>query len=228
MKTIYSILIIFLFLSFAGKAQQQTTQNNVKAIQLASQNDSLQYAIGAFIGQWMIKNSFEVQNANLFLQGMDDVLQNKPLAVSDTIIAPLVSAYQISNQNVKQQQLEEQLFTSLKGKAGVGALPNGVHYIVKEQGSGVRPTLKDTVIIHTVGMFPDGTVFEDTYKNNQELTIAISNLISGLSEAIQLMPEQSVWRIFIPSVQAYGSAGKPGVIPPYAALVFDVALINVK
>jgi FKBP-type peptidyl-prolyl cis-trans isomerase len=54
------------------------------------------------------------------------------------------------------------------------------------------------------------------------------NLIPGLSEAIQLMPEGSTWRIFVPSVLAYGQAGRQGIIPPNTALVFDVNLVEVR
>ncbi len=223
------ITIIILLISIIGFAQnQQTEQSSKQTIQLSSQDDTLQYAIGAFIGQWMVKNSFEVQNANLFLLGMDDVLQNKPLAVVDSTITPIVSAYQLSTQNERSRQLEEQLFATLKGKSGVGALPDGIHYIVVKTGTGIRPNITDTIVFHAKGIFPDGTVFEDTYKKKQVITNVLSNLIPGLNETIQLMPEGSVWRIFIPSALAYGSAGLPNVVPPYTALVFDITLMEVK
>ena len=230
MKTI-SLILSILLISLAGFAQEQNpTQANAnkQTINLTTQTDTLQYALGAFIGQWMVKNSFEVQNANLFLLGMDDVLQSRPLLVNDSVIAPLVSAYQLSTQNEKSRQMEEQLFASLKGKPGVGVLPNGVHYIIKEQGTGIRPTVKDTIVINTIGVFPDGTVFEDTYQKKQAITIVTGNLIPGLNEAIQLMPVGSVWRIFVPSVQAYGSVGLNNVVPPYTALVFDIKLMEIK
>ncbi len=223
------LCITLLLISISVSAQETNKQTNAKQeLALSSSTDTLQYAIGAFIGQWMVKNNFKVQNANQFLKGMDDVLQNKPLAVTDSTIAPIVSAYQLSTQNAKNQVMEEQLFASLKGKTGIGVLPNGVHYFVKKQGAGDRPSVKDTIVINTIGVFPDGTVFEDTYKNKQAITIITGNLIPGLNEAIQLMPAGSVWRIFVPSVQAYGSTGKPNVIPPHMALVFDVELVEIK
>ncbi|NOQ28269.1 MAG: hypothetical protein GQ564_23140 [Bacteroidales bacterium] len=229
MKT--SILIITALLITIGLSAQETKKAenlNQQTIQLINQADTLQYAIGAFIGQWMVKNNFKVQNANVFLKGMDDVLQNKALAVTDSSIAPIVSAYQLSTQNEKSKQMEEQLFATLKGKTGVGVLPNGVNYIIRNQGDGIRPTAKDTIVINAVGVFPDGTVFEDTYKKNQAITTATSSLIPGLNDAIQLMPVGSTWRIFIPSVLGYGSTGLQNVIPPNTALVFDIELMKVK
>ncbi|MCD4832671.1 MAG: FKBP-type peptidyl-prolyl cis-trans isomerase [Bacteroidales bacterium] len=225
---ILSLIALLITIGISAQQTTKATNTNPEVIKLTSPVDTLQYALGAFIGQWMVKNSFEVQNANLFLQGLDDVLQNRPLAVTDSTITPIVSAYQLSTQNERSRQMEEQLFASLKGKPGVGVLPDGVHYIVVEQGSGIRPTVEDTVVINAIGVFPDGTLFEDTYKKKQAITIVTGNLIPGLNETIQLMPEGSVWRIFIPSVLAYGSAGLTNIIPPNTALVFDISLIEVK
>jgi FKBP-type peptidyl-prolyl cis-trans isomerase len=225
--TITSILLLTFNIS-----AQQNLNRSVKTIQssliLSSSTDTLQYTLGAFVGQWLSKNSFKISNPDLFKKGMDDVFQNKPLLVNDSTIVQLIASYQLSTQNERNRQQEEQLFASLKGKAGVGALPDGVHYIVVKTGTGVRPAAADTVVINAIGMFPDGTVFEDTYQKKQFITTITGSLIPGLNETVQLMPEGSVWRIFIPSVLAYGSAGLQDVIPPYAALVFDITLEEVK
>lgn len=197
-------------------------------VKLTSPADTLQYSLGAFIGQWMVKNGFAVTNQALFKRGMDDVIQKKKLAVTDTTIAPIIAAYQLSSQNARSRQLEEQLFDALKGKPGVGVLPNGVHYIVIKAGTGIRPTVQDSVVINAIGVFPDGTVFEDTFQKKKTIATLTANLIPGLNETIQLMPEGSAWRIFIPSVLAYGSAGLGNVIPPNMALIFDVTLMEVK
>ncbi len=224
------IVFVALLITISISAQQTTKQTETKQepVELANESDTLQYALGAFIGQWMVKNGFGIKNADLFLNGMGDVLQNKPLAVVDSTIAPIISGYQLSNQNEKSRQMEEQLFEALKGKSGVGVLPNGVHYIVMESGSGVRPTAKDSIVFNAIGIFPDGTVFEDTFQKKQTISNVTSKLIPGLNEAMQLMPEGSKWRIFIPSALAYGPAGLPNIIPPNTALVFDITLEEVR
>lgn len=220
--------LTFLTILISSGVFAQEQSDTPKEIKLNSQSDSLQYALGAYLGQWMVKNNFQVQNANLFLRGMDDALKNRALAVEDSTIAPLVATQQLAAQNERNRQMEEQLFESLKGKSGVGVLPEGVHYIVAEKGSGVRPTLKDTVVIHAVGVFPDGTKFEDTQEKGQPIVAVTKNLIPGLREVLPLMPEGSVWRVIIPSRLGYGSAGLPNKVPPYMALVFDIQLVEVK
>ena len=224
-----TLTFIAIIISFGAFAQnQETEQAAQKAIQLTNQQDSLQYALGAYLGQWMVKNNFTVTKANLFLTGMDDVLKQKQTAIPDSLVAPLIASYQQANQNEKNKLLEQQLFASLKEKQGVGVLPNGVNYIIRRQGEGSKPGLKDTVMINAVGVLADGTIFEDTYKKKQALQVNISTLIPGLKEVIQYMPVGSVWRVFIPSELGYGAAGLKNLVPPHAALVYDVELLEIK
>lgn len=227
----YLVLLSVTIISFVTLSAQQPSKpapQQAPPVKLLTRADTIQYSLGAYIGQWFVKNGFNINNRVLFQRGMDDVIQSKKLAVNDTIIAPIVASYQISLQNARSRALEEQLFASLKSRPGVGVLPDGVHYIVIKSGSGIRPSAKDSVIINAIGIFPDGTVFEDTYQKKQAITTLTSNLIPGLAEAVQLMPEGSTWRIFIPSMLAYGPAGLPNRIPPNMALVFDVNLMQVK
>jgi len=212
-------------------AQQKSNpqgQQNTQAVKFNSKADTLQYAQGVATGQWMLKNNFEVKNANLFLKGMNDVLHKKPLVINDSVIQKTISEYQLTTQIEKSKLLEEQLFATLKGKTGIGTLPNGVHYLIRRQGEGLRPSAKSNVVINAVGVLPDGTVFEDTYKKNLPITIAISSLIPGLNEAVQLMPAGSVWRIFIPSALGYGEKGLQNLVPPFSALVYDIELIEIR
>jgi FKBP-type peptidyl-prolyl cis-trans isomerase len=228
--TIIILTALLITINISAQKQQTTKPISVQntLIKLTTPADTLQYTLGAFIGQWMGKNGFAVSNPVLFKRGMDDVLLGKPLAVTDSTIVPRIAAYQLSTQNERSRQMEEQLFAALKGKTGVGALPSGVHYIVIKAGTGIRPTVADSIVINAVGIFPDGTVFEDTFKKEQSITTLTGSLIPGLNETIQLMPEGSVWRIFVPSALAYGPAGLANVIPPNTALVFDITLEEVK
>ena len=233
MKNMKTSIITFaeLLITINISAQQQPVKSTdvpQTVVKLSSPTDTLQYTLGAFIGQWMVKNGFAINDPVLFNRGMDDVLQNKPLAVTDSTIAPIISAYQLSTQNERSRQMEEQLFAALKGKSGIGVLPNGVHYLVLKEGSGVRPTANDSIVFNAVGVFPDGTVFENTPEKKQPIKNITSGLIPGLNSAIQLMPEGSVWRIFVPSALAYGPAGLLNLIPPNTALVFDITLEEVK
>ena len=113
-------------------------------------------------------------------------------------------------------------------KAGVTTLLSGLQYEIITEGSGKKPTLKSSVTTHYHGTLPNGTVFDSSYQRGQPATFPVNGVIAGWTEALQLMPEGSKWRLYIPSDLAYGKRGAGRDIGPDAALVFDVELLKVN
>ena len=113
--TIVTFVTFLIAVSIHAQQPAVSAAKTQEAVRLSSGADTIQYSLGAFVGQWMAKNSFTITNPLLFKRGMDDVLQRKPLAVTDSTIVPIVSAYQLSTQSARSRALEEQLFTALKG-----------------------------------------------------------------------------------------------------------------
>jgi FKBP-type peptidyl-prolyl cis-trans isomerase FklB len=72
----------------------------------------------------------------------------------------------------------------------------------------------------------DGTVFDETFEG-QPATLGVSQVIPGWSEALQKMRRGDRWVLFIPPALAYGEQGFGEVIPPHAALVFELQLLEV-
>jgi FKBP-type peptidyl-prolyl cis-trans isomerase FklB len=228
------ILTLFLLIPLIIQAQQQPVQKPAAQqattsaqVKLTTSADSSQYILGAYLGQYLNVNGLAITNANLFLRGMDDVLNNRELLVNADSIPKRMNEYLVKMNRERNQLLEKQLFEKVKGQPGVGMLPNGVCYLISKPGTGARPQIADSVEIHIKGYLPTGTLFEDTYTRNKPLRTKPASLIPGMKEALQIMPAGSVWRIFIPSSLAYGEQGVQGVIPPYSAVVFDIELISV-
>lgn len=202
-------------------------------IKLTNIRDSIQYAIGSFLAQWVNNQGFLIDNAALFIRGMDDVFQNKPRLLPDSIINPMITAYQLITQKDRAYKLEQQLFVNIKQRPGLGIFPNGVHYFILKTGKGNRPNATDSVVLHLKGTLADGTVFEDTYNNKLPQTIQPQQLIPGLSDALQQMPVGSKWQIYIPSMLAHGEKGVPNsngtfIIPPGSALIYEIELLGIK
>lgn len=113
-------------------------------------------------------------------------------------------------------------------KAGVTTLPSGLQYEVITQGTGAMPSLKSSVTTHYHGTLINGTVFDSSYQRGQPATFPVNGVIAGWTEALQLMPEGSKYRLYIPSDLAYGKRGAGRDIPGDTALIFDVELLKVN
>lgn len=222
----YSFAFIF-FISLSASAQTRPGRPAVeKPIALTVPQDSLQYTLGAYLGAWIINNGFMVTSPEIFRKGMDDVLLNRPLLINAASVASKLDGYQKRLISARSSQQERLLFENIKGKDGVGMLPSGVAYVVMKAGNGIRPQLNDSVLIHVKGFLPDGNPFEDTYAKKSPLRVTPAGLIPGMSEALQIMPVGSTWRLIVPSALGYAERGVPGLIPAYSALIFEVELID--
>ena len=113
-----------------------------------------------------------------------------------------------------------------KTKEGVVELPNGIQYQILKEGNGPRPAINSKIRAHYRGSLLDGKEFDSSYKRNQPFTAPLTSLIKGWQEVVPLMPEGSLWRLWIPSYLAYGDYGTGG-IPGGATLQFDIELLEI-
>jgi len=122
----------------------------------------------------------------------------------------------------------QQFFEENGKREGVVALPSGLQYEILEPAEGPLPEGSSRVTVHYEGRLTNGNVFDSSYKRGQPATFGVRQVIAGWTEALQLMPQGSKWRLFIPSELGYGSRGAGASIPPNAALIFDVELISIS
>jgi FKBP-type peptidyl-prolyl cis-trans isomerase len=230
------MLGIFLICAIAVDAQKQNTKPTQKQTPAAASGsntlllknnlDSVQYALGAYIGQFLINADFTTVNLDLFVGGMQDIFLKRPRLINDSLITPLVALYQEKARKARSKELEAQLFSALKDQPNVGKLPSGVQYSVLKTGKGPRPLETDSVVINFKGTLPDGRVFQNTFLNDPVSTTP-ATLIPGLNEVLQLMQPGATWLAIIPSTMAYGEKGN-GFIPPNSAVLITVELIEIK
>ena len=112
-------------------------------------------------------------------------------------------------------------------KAGVTTTASGLQYEVLTAGTGIKPTAASVVKVHYHGTLIDGTVFDSSVERKEPATFGVSEVIKGWTEALQLMPVGSKWRLYIPQELAYGPA-EQGTIKPFSTLIFDVELISIE
>ena len=112
-------------------------------------------------------------------------------------------------------------------KKGVTTTASGLQYEILKAGDGPKPQATDRVNVHYHGTLLNGKVFDSSVERGQPITFGVQEVIKGWTEALQLMPVGSKWRIFIPSNLAYGEQGAGGDIGPNEALIFDVELLGI-
>ena len=199
--------------------------------------DKLSYALGLGIGQQLAQMGAEGINAADFAAAINDVIGGKELKVSHREAQAIVQDYfQKQEQKLQAERAEkgkahkeagEKYLAENAKKDGVITLPSGLQYQVLKEGNGKKPTAKDTVMCHYEGFLIDGTVFDSSVQRGEPATFPLQQVIAGWTEGLQLMQEGAKYRFFIPYRLAYGEGGAGSSIPPFAALIFDVELIQV-
>ena len=112
-------------------------------------------------------------------------------------------------------------------KEGVTSLPSGLQYTVTKEGKGEKPVATDKVKVHYTGKLLSGKVFDSSVERGEPVTFPLNGVIPGWTEGIQLLAPGAKATLFIPPNLAYGEQGRPPVIPPNSALIFDVELIEI-
>lgn len=199
--------------------------------------NKLSYALGIGIGSQLANMGAKELSIDDFAQAIKDVLSGADLKVDETEVQQLVQKF-FQEQEEKQQavdteankafrQVGEDFLSDNAQKEGVIVLPSGLQYQVLREGNGKQPKVTDRVKCHYEGTLIDGTKFDSSYDRGEPATFGLNQVIAGWTEGVQLMQEGAKYRFFIPYNLAYGERGAGSSIPPFAALVFDVELIEV-
>jgi len=232
MKTIF-LLFLLPFSVCYGQTKEpvaKTKQIATKPAAAMTPTDSLSYSIGVQVAEYYKTMGVEKINTDYVAKAFHDVLNDKPLTISEDEC----------NMNI-QQKLQQFMATKVsavkeagkkfleenKKRPGVVTLPDGLQYEIITKGTGPIPKATDTVQANYIGTLINGEEFDNSYKRGTPLTIPVSGVIRGWTEALELMPVGSKWKLFIPSDLGYGDRGAGGAIPGGSALIFEIELLNI-
>jgi FKBP-type peptidyl-prolyl cis-trans isomerase len=203
---------------------------------LTTQKQKGSYAIGLRIGGGLQKDGVDLDSTSLSRGIRDGLAGNKPLLTDQeaqaalTVMATEVRAKQqakLEAMSAANKKVGDAFLAENKTKEGVVALPSGLQYKILKEGTGPKPTVQDSVVCDYRGTLIDGKEFDSSYKRGKPLTIPVSGVIKGWTEAMQLMPVGSKWQLFLPADLAYGNEAMGPDIQPGSALVFEVELHSI-
>ena len=192
--------------------------------------DKLSYALGLSMGHNFLGSGIKSLNVEDFAKGVEAAYkQEKPEISFDEakkIINEFFSNLQDEIAETNKQAGKEFLAENAK-RSGVVVLPSGLQYEVLAEGKGRKPKATDKVQCHYHGTLIDGQVFDSSIQRGTPAVFGANQVIPGWVEALQLMPEGSRWKLYIPADLAYGEQGAGGSIPANATLIFEVELIKI-
>jgi FKBP-type peptidyl-prolyl cis-trans isomerase len=215
------------------------SKNSVSNIKMKTREDSLSYAFGIVNFNALQSDSLKL-DPRIVAKAMLDGEKGKP-EMSDEIARGFIMSFVTERQNSQASQKAEQdklLFKDYiaeneaflaknKEKAGVSVTPSGLQYEVIKMGTGPKPTQNSTVKVHYIGTLIDGTEFDSSVKRKEPAQFPVSGVIKGWTEALQLMPVGSKFKLYIPENLAYGASQAGDIIKPFSTLIFEVELLEI-
>jgi cyclophilin family peptidyl-prolyl cis-trans isomerase len=107
---------------------------------------------------------------------------------------------------------------------------SGLVYVIDEEGAGKKAAQNDKMSVHYIGTFrTSGDKFDSSRDREQpmDFNYQVQRMIPGFEEGLGMFGTGGKGKLIIPYYQAYGAQGRPGAIPPYSDLVFDVEIIDI-
>ncbi len=204
------------------------------ATTLDTDKQKLSYIFGIQVGQNMVAEGV-VLEMDAFTAGVADMFAGKPPQLNQEEAGRVIGEFQQKKaaeiakiMNEKQQESQAFMEENAK-KEGVITTASGLQYRIITEGDGATPTAEDTVIAHYKGTLLDGTVFDSSHDRGEPATFAVTGVIQGWQEVLQLMQEGDKWEVVIPGGLAYGpvGAGRGSPIGPNETLIFEIELIAI-
>lgn len=224
------LFIAFMSITTCAFAAPQITEKS-------SEQEQVGYSFGYLMGKSNM-NALNNLDFDSFVQGFQAGYKGQEASLSNEQMINILNQYKkkadakelLDFQKAAEQNLQEGVafLKDNASKAGVKTTASGLQYIVLTQGQGKKPTLKNKVEVHYEGRLLNNTVFDSSIAREEAMTFQLNQVIKGWQEGVQLMPEGSKYRFFIPAKLAYGEIGSGDAIPPNSTLIFDIELLSIK
>jgi len=230
---------LVVLLAIAGAALASCNKNAVSNAKMKTKMDSLSYAFGIVNFNALKGDSLDLDPV-IVAKAMADGKKGKTV-MTDEIARGFIMSFinqreaakevkeaEVNKIKYKDYIAENEAFLAKnKDKEGVSTTASGLQYEVIKMGTGPKPTAQNTVKVNYVGTLIDGTEFDSSIKRGTPAQFPIAGVIPGWTEALQLMPVGSKFKLYIPQNLAYGAKQAGAAIKPYSTLIFEVELLEI-
>ncbi len=232
MKNSILYLVVAALLMAATSSCQQGGPVNVK---LETPVDSVSYAIGILVGAnnnqqlKSVPGNDEI-NIDALIAAFSSISKGEDIKIAEEDANAIVqNFFTEASAREAQDNLEAgNKFLEENGKReGVVTTESNLQYEIITEGTGEIPTASDKVRVHYHGTLIDGTVFDSSVDRGEPIVFGVTQVIPGWTEALEMMPVGSKWKIYLPANLAYGERGAGADIGPNSALIFEVELLEI-
>ena len=230
MKKIFAVAVICAVSAMMlASCDKKTSAGSQPAGISKSDIDSVSYMIGYSTGMQMMQSNFGPLNANAIIKGIQDA--GKGVEVDYAVFQNVVNGFMDKrNEAISAENAEKsaKMLAANGKKADVVTTESGLQYMIVREGTGVKPTERDTVEVNYEGKNLAGKVFDSSYERGTTVTFPLNGVIKGWTEGMQYVGEGGEIMLWIPAELAYGDRNVGADIGPNEALTFKVELVSVK
>lgn len=197
---------------------------------LVDATDSLSYVVGMNIAYNILKMDTTVR-AEAVIAGLEDALRQREVMTMEDAKRYFLGYYNFDVYE-RVRAYEEQFLSDLAASDGdVVRTETGLTYKVLSLGDMglMAGSDRDTVAFTYRATDIDGNEVDPATDRADTLRVAIRTLQEGLKEGVKLVGQGGSVTLWVPSSQAFGSAGdKEKGIEPNQMLRYDVNIVEVK
>ncbi|MFM9005932.1 MAG: FKBP-type peptidyl-prolyl cis-trans isomerase N-terminal domain-containing protein, partial [Flavobacteriales bacterium] len=166
------------------------------------------YGVGMSIAESLKQQDLSSLDLDRVLAGMRDIFNGDQTEMSPEEANLHIQRFLDSQKHLKYDAVKKAGEAFLAGNAQrpeVQTTSSGLQYEVLQEGNGPVPGPTSQVTVHYHGSLIDGTVFDSSVQRGTPATFGVNQVIKGWTEALQLMSEGSIYRLYIPQELAYGA-----------------------
>lgn len=196
---------------------------------LKSDEDRAFYALGLRMYASIAQLDLSPAELEVLKRALSDAQAGKSVPEADAWGSKLQSIAEARSTRLRDREKANSQAYLAKAATEAGAVKTESGLVFKDitVGTGDSPKAESTVKVHYRGTLINGTEFDSSYKRNEPAEFALNRVVKCWTEGLQKMKPGGKARLVCPSDLAYGDQGRPS-IPPGAALIFEVELLEVK
>jgi len=215
----------------AEQTSSATERTGSDASAQLSEDQKTFYALGLLVSRSLSPFNLTSAELELVKQGIMDANTNKKPAVDISAYSEKVQELFVARRKAegeKMASMNKGFIEKAAKEKGAVKTDTGLVYRSLKDGKGDNPGLTDTVKVNYTGMFPDGRELDSTYKRGAPLELKMDTVLKCWKEGLQKMKPGGKAKLVCPPDTAYGEQGQGDLILPYATLVFEVELLEIK